>query len=356
VYSRDLQECLDKRDRLLEKERSGIPTLARDMLLGDWLTYWLEEIIRVENPGTTYQTYESPVRLYLKPRIGKKTLVALSIRDVRAFKAAMLRDKPAPTAHLAMKALRSALKAAMREDLLVRSVAELVEMPELEPREVTQWSPQETARFILAAREHFYYVAFLCAGLLGLRHGELRGLRWEHISFEDETIRIVRQRQRIKTPSTDAWWEERKPKGKGRKRHPLLAIPRLLLGPLRALHVSMGEPTEGPVFLTSTGTPIGFGSVREAFKRLLRRLGLPEIRLHDLRGGLSSLLARLGAQPHVVQALMGHTSLDITFGTYAAAQLDEQAQALASLSDYLELLSPAGVSLTPPELPPASTA
>jgi hypothetical protein len=163
VYSRDYDECIRKRDELLAKVRNEVPVLARDMRVSEWLDYWLENVVLSDHPYTTYAAYEQCVRLHLKPRLGGKKLNGLNITDVRAFKAAMIKDKGASIAKRALAPLRSALTAAMKEDLLMRNVAQLVDLPEVEVGDYEPWSHEEATTFFRAAQSHWLYAGFLFA-------------------------------------------------------------------------------------------------------------------------------------------------------------------------------------------------
>jgi integrase len=169
------------------------------MRVSEWLDYWLENVVLGDHPYTTYAAYEQCVRLHLKPRLGGKKLNGLNITDVRAFKAAMIKDKGASIAKRALAPLRSALTAAMKEDLLMRNVAQLVDLPEVEVGDYEPWSHEEATTFFRAAQSHWLYAGFLLRSSC-LRRGEVRGLRWSDVDLQNRTLRVRLQSQRIKVP------------------------------------------------------------------------------------------------------------------------------------------------------------
>jgi integrase len=72
----------------------------------------------------------------------------------------------------------------------------------------------------------------------------------------------------------------------------------------------------GPVFPTTTGTTMSSTNLLgRHFKPLLKRAGLPEIRLHDLRHTCATILLMAGKHPKYVQELLGHASISITLDT-----------------------------------------
>jgi len=85
------------------------------------------------------------------------------------------------------------------------------------------------------------------------------------------------------------------------------------------------------VFPTTVGTPIEPRSLNRHFHGIRTRAGLPDVRLHDFRHTVVSLLLELGTPPHVVQAIARHADLDVTLSIYAHTNLDAMRQALDAI-------------------------
>ena len=72
------------------------------------------------------------------------------------------------------------------------------------------------------------------------------------------------------------------------------------------------------MFSSEVGTPIDARNVtRKHFKPLLQRVGLPDIRFHDLRHSAATLLLARGVHPTYVQRLLGHKSIKLTLDRYS---------------------------------------
>jgi integrase len=89
------------------------------------------------------------------------------------------------------------------------------------------------------------------------------------------------------------------------------------------------------VFCTSHGTPIAAANQRTAFKALLQKAGLPDIRFHDLRHSVATLLLELGTHPKIVQELLGHENIGMTMDIYSHAMPTMQKEAMAKLNELL---------------------
>ena len=85
VYGRSYDDARKSLTKLIEQSDQGIPTASQSWSVAEYLTYWLEHIVKAERRPKTYQGYESVVRLHLIPGLGKKRLSKLSGQDVRIF-------------------------------------------------------------------------------------------------------------------------------------------------------------------------------------------------------------------------------------------------------------------------------
>ena len=71
------------------------------------------------------------------------------------------------------------------------------------------------------------------------------------------------------------------------------------------------------VFISPDGTPVTPNAVTLAFKRIIKKAGLKDIRLHDLRHTHATLMLKAGVHPKVVSERLGHASIGITLDIYS---------------------------------------
>ncbi|MGW2348161.1 tyrosine-type recombinase/integrase [Actinacidiphila glaucinigra] len=337
AYGKTWAECDIKRRELLAKVESGIPVPTRSARLGEWLPYWLENVIKPRRKRTTFAKYEVHVRLYLVPMLGAKKLDALSVADVRRFLARLEQQTTAATAKESHKVLRSALSAACREELIARNVVSLVEPPQVEQRDLSPWSLDETLDFLAAARTDPLYAAFVIAIALGFRRGEIIGLRWQDVDLEQRVIRVRKQRQRVHGEVYDD-------DPKGRRRKQSLPLPAMCIAPLRwqrmrqaAMWERAGEQWTASdyVFTTRTGRPVEPRNLYRSFTRVAGNAGLRVIRLHDARHGCATLLTAAGVAPRVVMEILGHSQIAVTMNVYTHVVQDTQREAVSHMDRLL---------------------
>ncbi|MFD7199852.1 MULTISPECIES: tyrosine-type recombinase/integrase [unclassified Streptomyces] len=337
AYGKSWEECDAKRRDLLDKVASGVPVPTKSAKLADWLSYWLDNVIKPRRKRTTYAKYEVHVRLYLVPMLGTKRLEALSVADVRRFLNRLEREASAATAKESHKVLRSALSAACREELITRNVVSLVEPPQVESRDLSPWSLDETLDFLTAARKDPLYAAFMLAIALGFRRGEIVGLRWQDVDLDKRVIRVRKQRQRVGGEVYDD-------DPKGRRRKQALPLPAICVAPLRwqrlrqaALRERAGDrwAESDYVFTTRTGRPIEPRNVYRSFTRVAGNAGLRVIRLHDARHGTATLLTAAGVAPRVVMEILGHSQIAVTMNVYTHVVQDTQREAVSHMDRLL---------------------
>lgn len=73
----------------------------------------------------------------------------------------------------------------------------------------------------------------------------------------------------------------------------------------------------GLVLTTSVGTPVEYRNVITHFKKVISETGLPNIRFHDLRHSVATLLLSKEINPKIVQEQLGHASIHLTLNTYS---------------------------------------
>ncbi|ALE82243.1 tyrosine-type recombinase/integrase [Pseudonocardia sp. HH130629-09] len=360
VYGRSFEEVREKLDVLKTRSAAGMPAPDRRTTVAQFLDQWLADI-RDDKRATTIRGYESAVRLHLVPALGKKRLDRLNATDVRSFMAGM-REKclccanqwdarrppaqqccsrgrccgrrPSPRQLQFVHAvLRNALGHAERLELVPRNVAKLVRVKTPE-YSVGKGLPVDQVRTLLTAAEGTrFHPLYVVAATLGLRRGELLGLRWCDIDMDDATIHV---RQTVQRVGGELVVEGTKTRASSAV-VPLPKITRSAILARRRIWADERE-TAGEcwqdhdlVLCTQIGTPLEPRAVNRDFDKLRVRAGLPGVRLHDLRHTVVSLLLSLGTPPHVVQAIARHADIDVTMTIYAHTNLDEMRQALDAI-------------------------
>jgi len=175
-----------------------------------------------------------------------------------------------------------------------------------------------------AARSYGMYLLYQLACQLGLRRGELCGLRWKDIDLDTATIHVRQQVVRMDTDTAVTT-----PKTESGKR----AVPADdLMMLLRRHKLRSGGTDDGYVFVGEDGAHLKPNSVTQHFRRAAKRIGLVGYTLHDLRGTWVTNMRRSGVDLEVIAALAGHKTVKVTAETYSDAQMDRKRAAMKKAS------------------------
>lgn len=214
--------------------------------------------------------------------------------------------------------LRRALNQAVKWGSIARNVAALTDAPKAKRYEPVILSPAQGQQLLDAAAGHRLEALFTVALGLGLREGEVLGLRWIDISFAQHTLRVTQTVQRIKGKLVVA-----SPKTERSIR--LLPLP-LFVERSLARHAERQSTDvsdagdrwqeHGLVFPSERGTPIDPRNLLRQFKQILVEAELPEMRFHDLRHSCATTLIAKGVHPRVVQEILGHSQISTTMNVY----------------------------------------
>ena len=322
-----------------DRDRGLLPIPERQTL-AQFLTDWLAVKRATLHSPRTYDRYEEVVRLHLLPSLGKVPLVKLTAQQVqRLYNDKLDAGLSATTVHHIHAVLHTALAAALRQAVVQRNVADLVEKPRMRRRQMTTWTPEQARAFLAAAADDRLYALYVVGLSTAMRQAELFGLRWRDIDLDGASLSITTAVQRSRL----AGLRFAEPKTASGRRHIALSGPtvtalrahrarqmdeRLALGPAwQDLDLVFPNTVGGPLQRSN----LEFGS----FRPLLRTAGVPRIRFHDLRHTAATLLLLQGIHPKVVSEMLGHASVAITLDLYSHVLPNMQRQAADELGRLL---------------------
>jgi len=215
VESKDRAEVVRKIVELRRKHAAGIDITLKPQTMTLLLRTWLDEDVAPNARVTTLETYRWAIERCLVPHIGDLLPDKLTRRHVQRMMAALVaQGMAARSITLVRTVLRKALQQAIIDDLLDKNVAALTKPPKLE-RSPGKALSKALARALLdAARGDRLGVAIRVALSLGLRRGEVCGLRWEDIDFVKGTLTI--RGRIVSIPRQGLIWDEPKTE-KGRR-------------------------------------------------------------------------------------------------------------------------------------------
>jgi integrase len=238
--------------------------------------------------------------------------------------------------------LHKALKSAMRWGILGQNVCDRVDVPREVPYEIHPLTVEQAQRFLEAIRWYTNEALFILAITTGMRRGEIAGLKWHDIDMEHATLHVQRALTRMPT-TMGGGYQEAEPKTEKSRR--TIVLPDFALDALRnhgerqsEIKRKAGEfwQEHDYVFCTPLGTHIHPGhDILEEFKKLLKKVDLPDIRFHDLRHSAATMLLGMGVHPKIVQERLGHHDIGTTMNIYSHVLPSMQEGAMKQLNTLL---------------------
>ena len=322
--------------------------------LGPYLEDWCQRQEGRLSPKTScwYSIITGQVRRDL---LGTVPLARLTPRALEAYYARKLAQGLSSTTVLHHhRLLHTALRAAERQDLILKNPAALAQPPRRARVALHVWSEGETVLFLSEARSRSpHYPLYLFLVCTGCRIGEALGVTWRDVDLTNELVTVRQALQR----SEGGGYVLREPKTSHSRR--TITLPPEVVGELRRLRVIQeeaahrrgfcggGEKCERVrcarwhgldlVFCLPNGKPLHDNNIRQRdLYPLARKLGLPWRRgLHNLRHGHATFLLQHGVSVKVVQERLGHGAAAFTLSAYGHVLAGMQAGAAQAVSAML---------------------
>ncbi|MGW3546130.1 tyrosine-type recombinase/integrase [Nocardia niigatensis] len=347
--------AMERFRELRAKVESGNYTPRSRMTVGQWMTYWTENIVKPQKDPKTYVSYEGTSRLQIIPFIGDRQL-PITPAIARGLLAKVGEKWSERMAQLTYTVLNIAMKAAVAENVIDKNPLEHVAKPKVTKGTGKALTSQQARKVLLSAMEAEdpMVTRWAAAFLLGARQGELLGLERDRVDFDAMTIELSWQLQTLTTkPGASLEDPDRfvipsgfevrplyrkfaltRPKSERSKR--LTPLPAPLAAILEAYFKTTEQNEYGLVWVTDKGRPIPAKYDNTAWHLALKRAKVPDFTLHTARHTTATLLQEMGVEESVRMQIMGHSSVAAQRG-YAHVSQELARKALGNLDGLLEL-------------------
>lgn len=327
LYGKTRQEVLRKLAATQRDLERGFPIVSDRQTVSQYLTDWLiaqEALLRPRS----YVRYCDDVRLHLVPTIGTIKLSQLTAQQIeRLYAEKRAAGLSAGSLQHLHAVLHKALADAVRLELVPRNVASLARRPRAERAEMRYFTPEQALAFLRGAAGDPFEAFYALAINTGMRRGEILALHWRDVHLED--VEDGEPYLEVKYTLQDergGRFTFAPPKTENGRRQILLnqtALCALLAHRERQRAQWLAASAYGAwheqdlVFTTASGGPLrGNHILQRHFVPLCQRLGLPRIRLHDLRHTAATLMLGQRQPTEYVSKVLGHSTPSITSDIY----------------------------------------
>jgi integrase len=307
-------------NEMLYEQKRGMLATGPQQKLKDFLEQWFEEVHAPKLRLSSQLRYRGVLNNHILPALGHIPVQGLTAQKVQSFYASKLKEGLSTSSlHTIHKVLHAALDTAVRWNLVARNVCDAVSLPSEKSRQVKPLTPEQAQHLLAVVKGQKLEALIILALTTGMRVGELTGLQWSDIDFDEGSLTIRRTVGRLGVHK----FVEREPKTEQSRRK--ITIPPFVLHVLKEHRIRQKEArlTAGTnwqdhhlVFCNRRG---GFSHpdvLLGQFHKVLDVAALPHMRLHDLRHSAATILLAMKVPVKVIQELLGHSSVIITLNVY----------------------------------------
>ena len=342
VFGKTQKETLKLLHTAIENYRDVDLTEDSRMTLGEWLDKWLDEYMIFTIRESTLDSYRAIVKNQIKPFIGNKPLSALTTSEMQKFynkikKEGRVREHPIQGKTLADSMVRGihmmlheALDMAVKERLIVKNPTNGTTIPKCNYPEKQVLGDSQLETFLEAIKTYPEWTDFFYTEVMtGLRRGEICGLKWKDVDFDEGKLHVERSISikkgggiQIGLTKTDT--------GKRVITLPPSVKEMLLRRKEHALSEWIFYKFANPC------EPMNPDAAYRKLKVILKNAELPLIRFHDLRHTFATQATYGGVDPKTLSGILGHTNASFTLDTYTHVTADMQKKASVVVGNMMK--------------------
>lgn len=309
---------------------NGLVPINNKTLLKDFIKDWYNNHITKNMATNTISNYKARIETHIIPYLGEMQISKIKVTDVQSFYYHLM-DKgiKADTSKRIIQTLSKCLNYALKLKLINNVPCDIEFFKAERVTKIKAWTEEELTYFLNEIKDQYLYIPVLLAAFTGIRVGELCGLRWDNVDFENNRIyiedQVVINKISKKLVHTDIL--------KTSKSNRSLTIPSFIKEILEGL-----KPEETIskindfVILNRSGTMCNPRNLSMDFTKKVSKYSKPieelkrpkenymqinQISFHDLRHTHATILLMHGENIKVISDRLGHQSVKITLDTYS---------------------------------------
>lgn len=321
-YGERQSDALKAMRQALASADNGTFIEPSKMTMEQWLNTWLEEYIKPSVKPLTYSAYKTSTTTHIIPALGKVRASSLNPTQVQKFYNDLLRTKQLSpkTIKNIHGILHKALEQAVKLNYIPNNPTNPCTVPRVEKPDINPLTEEEIAMFLEQAKGDEYEDMLVVALFTGMRRGEICGLSWDAVNFNKDTITV---KQQLCISRDDYTYYIASTKS---DRIRTLTAPQFVMDILSRVRKEqalnrlkigfMWEDKHNLVFTSPTGKYTVPVTLYGHFKRIAKKIGRPDARLHDLRHTYAVTALQEGDDAKTVQQNLGHATAAFTLNVY----------------------------------------
>lgn len=346
VYGKTQEEVRKKLSHITTDIDEGTYVASSQQVLSEWIESWLEVYVKPTVKDFTYDSYSGICKNYIVPSLGKVKLRELKTTQIQKFYNSLLeKGLSGKTVKNIHGVLHKALEQAFLIDEIKQNPSDRCILPKVKRPKIEPMEDEDITRFLKAIKGHKYENVFFLTLFAGLRQGEVLGLTWNCVDFENNTILIDKQLKRT-SHSTGAVYILDSTKN-GKERMITLAPSVIEVLANQKTWQEKCKETAGQawnnewnlVFTNELGEHLNHPTIYENYKRIVKKLGLDSKRFHDLRHTYAVASLESGDDIKTVQDNLGHATASFTLDVYGHVNKEMKKKSAQNMQKFINKVS-----------------
>lgn len=337
------KKCEEIRKEYEEKiEKMGLSSIkASEIMFDDYMLMWLEEQ-KHHIKQTTYYGYEQVCNNHIIPYFKPLSVPLLELTPIllQAYYNQKLDDGlSANTVRKHHANIRKALQRALEQNFIPYNVADRTTLPSIEKFRANTYNDQQIKTLLDVSKGTPMESVIVLCSFYGLRRGEVCGLRWSDINFEEKIIKI----ENTRTTAKEEVFQNSAKNQSSVRDLPMNEYTYNYLMELKNKqmqnkeYIGNGYDDSNFVCCWDDGKPLKVSYVSHAFSKILSDNNLPHIRLHDLRHSCATNLLKKKVDLKIIQDYLGHSTISTTANFYLHPDIEQKREAVNALSDVIAI-------------------
>lgn len=347
VYGKTQEEVRKKLTEITSSIDDGTYIAPSQYRLSEWLENWLEIYVRPTVKDFTYDSYANICQRHIIPYIGKVKLREIITTQIQKFYNDLLQVKK--LSPKTVKNIHGVLHRALEQAYLVGEIkinpTDRCLLPKVAKSKIEPLEDDDITRFLEAIKGHKYESVYYLTLFAGLRQGEVLGLTWDCVDFENSTILINKQLKRNSHHKGAMYHLDSTKNGKERYITVATSV-MLMLSKQKEWQERCAEAAGSAwnnewnlVFTNELGEHLKHPTVYNNYKRIVKDLGLENKRFHDLRYTYAVASLESGDDIKTLQENLGHATSSFTLDRYGHVNRAMKVKSAQNMQRFINKVS-----------------
>ena len=350
VYDKSQRVVVEKMQELRKKRDDNYYIENKNITLEEWLKEWMRVYKKPYISPRTYQGYVEKSKTILE-HLGNMQLQKIELYHLQKFISDLQNEGKSP------KSLRhyySILKMCFDDAIMCRHISlnptRNLKLPSMRRKELNIMTKEEQLVFEGFMKKYRMGTAYIVLVNTGLRAGELSGLTWKDVDFENKALYVRRGMQKITTYDDDFNKVKRERKVTDVKTENSYRVVPMLDKVVRILQeykkkvqteqeelAELGEgfKEDDFIFKTKYNHPITSEYLRKTCQGICESNNFRKVGIHELRHTFATRSIEAGIDLRVLQEILGHASYSTTADIYVHILGQVKLSQMNRLEDYL---------------------